>query len=483
MQPKTPFNFDYSYLSLPDKFYSAAKPALFAQPEIILLNNALCNQLNVSTESHEDLLNAVLNINSNNDTSSFAQAYAGHQFGHFTKLGDGRAIVIGEHLTDNNLRFDVQLKGSGRTDYSRGGDGKATLRAMLREYLISEAMHYLNIPSSRSLAVIKTGEPVYREMLQEGAVLVRIMRSHLRVGTFEYAARFGTIDDLKALTDYTIKRLYTEIAEDENSIISLLNSVMARQIDLVANWLRVGFIHGVMNTDNTAISGETFDYGPCAFMNTYHPDTVYSSIDTYGRYAFANQPKIIKWNIAKFFEALLPIIHENKEKSLELAQTAINGFDALWKKKYYGTMLNKIGFAANEPMHYRLVDELLELMKSLKMDYTNTFSDLSRETVSADSPINSADFLPWRNKWKASIDESVGMQEALKLMGQHNPMVIPRNHIVEQALDEAVNGNMGLYERLLVAVSMPYQYQDGLDDFMKPSESYFERSYQTFCGT
>ena len=483
MQLNNPFNFDNSYLSLPDKFYSLIKPDLFTKPELFLLNKQLCNQLNMSIKRHEDLINVIFHKNSNDEVISFAQAYAGHQFGHFTKLGDGRAIILGEHLTEHKQRFDIQLKGSGRTPYSRNGDGKATLKAMLREYLISEAMHYLNIPSSRSLAVIKTGEPIYRETMQEGAVLIRVMKSHIRVGTFEYAARFGSMDDLKALTNYTAKRLYPEIEEDENLTINLLNKVMAQQIDLVANWIRVGFIHGVMNTDNTSISCETFDYGPCAFMNTYHPDTVYSSIDSNGRYAFGNQPNIIKWNIARFAEALLPIIHENKEKSLELAQAAIDSFDVIWKNKYYGTMLKKIGIETNDPMHYGLVDELLDVMKKLRLDYTNTFRDLSRETVSEDSPINSTDFIPWLKKWKDTINQSVGMKLALIVMSKHNPIVIPRNHLVEQALDEAVNGNLNLFERLLNIISKPYQYQDGLDDFMKPSESNFEKIYQTFCGT
>lgn len=483
MQKKSTFNFDNSYLSLPDKFYSLVKPEIFPRPEIFLLNNHLGNELNVVRESQEGLLSTFVGKHSGQNSASFAQAYAGHQFGHFTKLGDGRAIVLGEHVTEDRLRFDIQLKGSGRTQYSRGGDGKATLKAMLREYLISEAMYYLNIPSSRSLAVIKTGEPVYREDIHDGAAVVRVMKSHIRVGTFEYAARFGSIDDIKALTNYTVKRLFPEIEEDENRTVNFLNKVMEEQIDLVANWMRVGFIHGVMNTDNTAVSGETFDYGPCAFMNTYHPDTVYSSIDSNYRYAFGNQPKIIKWNMARFAEALLPVIHENEEKSLARAQVAIDGFDTIWKNKHYDTMLKKIGFDTNDPAYYGLVDELLDLMKRLKMDYTNTFRDLSLETVSQDSPIHHTDFIPWFKKWKDTINIVVGMNQALLLMRKHNPMIIPRNHIVEQALDEAVDGNLRLYDRLLSVISTPYEYQEGLDEFMKPSDSGFEANYQTFCGT
>jgi serine/tyrosine/threonine adenylyltransferase len=483
MQTDNPFRFEYSYLSLPDKFYSLVKPALFSKPEFFLLNREFCHQLNVSTESREALMNAILTKQSDNDTTSFAQAYAGHQFGHFTKLGDGRALVLGEHLTENKQRFDIQLKGSGRTPYSRGGDGNATLRAMLREYLMSEAMHYLHIPTSRSLAVIKTGESVYRDTRQDGAVLVRVMKSHIRVGTFEYAAHFGSTDDVRALTNYTIHRLYPAIAEDENPVIGLLRIVMENQINLVADWMRVGFIHGVMNSDNTSVSGETFDYGPCAFMNSYHPDTVFSSIDHNGIYAFGNQPKIIKWNLARFAETLLPIIDENKEKSLELAQLAIDEFDRLWEKKYYGTMLSKIGFETNDPTLYSLVDELIDVMKRLKMDYTNTFSHLSQEVIADDSPMNSPDFKPWLKRWNEMIEKSVGREQAINLMSKQNPVVIPRNHLVEKALDEAVNGNLEVFENLLQVISKPYQVQDGIDDFIKPSETYFDVNYQTFCGT
>ena len=477
------FNFEYSYLSLPDKFHSMVKPDLFNEPEIFLLNKELCHQLNLSMGSKEELLTAFLGEGNQKNSKSFAQAYAGHQFGHFTKLGDGRAIIVGEHLTENKKRFDIQLKGSGRTPYSRGGDGKATLKAMLREYLISEAIHYLNIPSSRSLAIIKTGESVYRETIQEGAILARVMKSHIRVGTFEYASYFGSVDDLKALTSYTINRLNPEIEKDENTVLDFLNKVMINQIELVVNWMRVGFIHGVMNTDNTSISGETFDYGPCAFINTYHPDTVYSSIDHNGRYAFGNQPKIIKWNISRFAEAILSIIHHDEMKSLELAQASIDQFDEIWKIKYYGMMLNKIGIDNNDKSLYTLVDELLDCMKKLNMDYTNTFWSLSNGNIPEDALINCSDFKNWLKKWQDYIDMSSSMKQAKHMMKKHNPAIIPRNHLVEQALEEMVNGNPNSFQRLLSIISMPYQYQDGLDEFMNPPKLKFERNYQTYCGT
>lgn len=485
MQKKALFNFDSSYLSLPETFYSLVKPSLFRKPETFVLNKELSKELDLTINNQEELIQGIFSETARNEITSFAQAYAGHQFGNFTRLGDGRAIVLGEHLTKNEQRFDIQLKGSGRTLYSRNGDGKASFKAMLREYLISEAMHHLKIPSSRSLAVIKTGDEIYRdERMQESAVLIRVMKSHIRVGTFEFAAAFGSKEDLQTFANYTINRLYPEIANEENPTLSFLYKVMDQQIDLVANWMRVGFIHGVMNTDNTSISGETFDYGPCAFMNTYHPDSVYSSIDTQGRYSFGNQAKIIKWNVARFAEALLPIIHENIEEAIKLAQTAIDSFDEKWERNFYGKMLNKIGFETNDPKLYVLVDELLDLMRTLELDYTNTFWDLTLDSIPSDNPMNNAEFLPWYEKWKETIEKTGGrMKQAQLLMRKYNPFLVPRNHLVEQALFETENGNNELFEKLLDVLSRPYEFQEGLEDFRKPSSSDFEERYQTFCGT
>ena len=482
MHTNNPFHFENSYLSLPDKFYSLVQPAQFLETELLLLNEAFCSDINVSTASQEDLIRTIL-ATSTHTISSFAQAYAGHQFGNFTMLGDGRAIVLGEHLTADNRRVDIQLKGGGKTPYSRRGDGRATVKAMLREYLMSEAMHHLNIPSSRSLAVLKTGETVYRDPIQEGAVLVRVMKSHIRVGTFEYAARFCDIEDVRALLMYSAERLYPGMVTNENLAIDFFNQVVNAQMDLVANWMRVGFIHGVMNTDNTAISGETFDYGPCAFMNNYHPDTVYSSIDSNGRYAFGNQPRIIFWNLTRLLETLLPLFHENKEKSIALDQAAVDGFSRLWYEKYYGMLLKKIGFATNDPQHHALVDELLALMKVQTMDYTNTFYNLTQTNLANDNPILHEAFQPWLAKWRAAINLSVGMDNAIVLMQKNNPILIPRNHQVEQALDEASHGNFDLFNRMLQFVSSPYQYQIGVEEWRKPSDTHFDNQYQTFCGT
>ena len=475
------FNFDYSYLSLPKKFYSLTKPRLNSCPKVFLLNDQICDKFKLNFNNKDELINLL--FANKNYRKSYAQAYAGHQFGHFTKLGDGRAIIIGEHVTNHNKRFDIQLKGGGITQYSRNGDGKATLGSMLREYLISEAIHYLNIPSSRSLAVIKTGETTFRRSKEEGSILVRVMKSHIRIGTFEYASYFGSSEDLKKITSYSINRLYPEISKYDNPPLAFLNLVMQKQIDLVIDWMRVGFIHGVMNTDNTSVSGESFDYGPCAFINTYDPDKVYSSIDYNGRYAFGNQPKIIKWNILRFAEALLPIIHHNNDKSIQLAQSVVKKFDKIWEKKYYSMMLKKIGFHSHDIGLYPLVDELLLLMKKLKMDYTNTFYFLSQNNFNENQISINTDFIKWKKKWNKSIKKNNTLKEAKHLMRKYNPAFIARNHLVDEAIKKAVNGDMKSINKLLKILSTPYQYQDGLEEFMKPPAPNFEECFQTYCGT
>ncbi len=481
MLTKNPFNFDYSYLSLPDKFFSVTKTSVFAEPDVYVLNNQLCDDLHISVD---DLTNFVPYIGKESIAlQSFSQAYAGHQFGHFTLLGDGRAVILGEHITKNNNRFDIQVKGSGRTPYSRGGDGKATLKAMLREYMISEAMFYLHVPTSRSLSVIKTGQTVHRETIHSGAALLRVMKSHIRVGTFEYAARFGKEEDVRALLHYTINRLYPEIIQGENPALDLLNIVIENQIELVTQWMRVGFIHGVMNTDNTAISGETFDYGPCAFINTYNPNTVFSSIDHNGRYAFGNQYRIIAWNLVRFAESLLSVLNSDIKKSIELAQSALDNIEGIWRKKYYTVMLKKIGFDYNNPEFHFLVDELLSIMQSQKLDYTNTFYDLSNNISNEKTQHIYPTMKQWLETWRKHLEQSGGILHAKKVMEQNNPVIIPRNHLVEQALDDAIIGDLTLFKNLLDALSQSYQYKSKRLEYMKSSDLAFEQSYQTFCGT
>jgi uncharacterized protein YdiU (UPF0061 family) len=323
-----------TYAKLPAAFFTLQQPVPVAKPAIVFFNERLANDLGLGflNEEEENIAGYFSGNKIPEGAQPLAQAYAGHQFGHFTMLGDGRAILLGEQIDPRGKRFDIQLKGSGQTPYSRRGDGRATLYSMLREYLISESMYHLGIPTTRSLSVVSTGEKVYREEVHNGAVLTRTANSHIRVGTFEYARRFCSAEDLRALTNYTIQRHYPEITDTDNPALELLKAVMHKQIDLMVNWMRVGFIHGVMNTDNMSIAGETIDYGPCAFMNAYNPRTVFSSIDTRGRYAFGNQPYIAQWNLTVFASALLPIISENQQKAVDLVKEVIEGFKEKFTK-------------------------------------------------------------------------------------------------------------------------------------------------------
>lgn len=477
--PTPLFNFDNAYLKLPAAFYSKIRPTTLPKAELLLLNEELAGQLDIPHTSAADFVAALQTEDPQNP--SFAQAYAGHQFGSFTRLGDGRAVVLGEQLTADGGRFDIQVKGSGRTPYSRGGDGKATLKAMLREYLISEAMAALGIPTSRSLAVLKTGETVYRETNNEGAALLRVMQSHIRVGTFQFAAFLGQPGDLEALLAYTIERLYPHLAESENPALALFHEVMNRQIDLVVHWMRVGFIHGVMNTDNSSVSGESFDYGPCAFMNAYHPATVYSSIDEQGRYAFGNQPNIIKWNLARFAEALLPLMAPEKEAAIALAQDALDAFDARWQRQYQGMMLQKLGFESQQNTHWTLVEQLLDLMEQHQLDFTNTFAALTNSTEVV--PTDVAALKSWRTAWQNAFTATTQAKQAKERMLANNPAYIPRNHLVEQALQAANQGDLGPFNELLAVIRRPYHFQPGFKKYQEGAEPHFEEAYQTFCGT
>lgn len=473
------FRFDNSYLKLPAVFYTPIRPTVLAKAELLLYNDALGEELGLPKMEAAEFL-AALNAE-NTEQPAFAQAYAGHQFGSFTRLGDGRAVVLGEQLTADGRRFDIQVKGSGRTPYSRGGDGKATLKAMLREYLISEAMAALGIPTSRSLAVLKTGETVYRETNNDGAALLRVMHSHIRVGTFQYAAFLGQPGDLEALLAYTIERLYPHLAESENPALALFHEVMNRQIDLVVHWMRVGFIHGVMNTDNSSVSGESFDYGPCAFINAYHPATVYSSIDEQGRYAFGNQPNIIKWNLARFAEALLPLMAPEKEAAIVLAQDALDAFDDRWQRQYQGMMLQKLGFEPYQTLYMPLVEQLLHLMEQHQLDFTNTFASLTDSTEVA--PTDIAALKSWRAEWQKALAASTLAEHAKARMLANNPAYIPRNHLVEEALQAAARGNLDEFNELLAVVRQPYDFKFGFKKYQEGAEPQFEEAYQTFCGT
>tara|TARA_B100000401_G_scaffold356981_1_gene254490 strand:- start:1170 stop:2624 length:1455 start_codon:yes stop_codon:yes gene_type:complete len=478
------WNFDNTYSRLSDIFKENIKPIAVKKPELVILNKDLAKDLNLDfTRTHEDELSSLFTGNKLPEGSnSIAQAYAGHQFGHFTMLGDGRAILIGEHLTQNNRRYDIQFKGSGRTSFSRNGDGRAALGPMLREYIISEAMHNLKIPTTRSLAVAKTGEKIMRDTLLHGAVLTRVAQSHIRVGTFQYLAASKKNDELKTLLDYVIKRHYPDIENSKNKPLDLLETLINKQIDLVVNWMRVGFIHGVMNTDNMAISGETIDYGPCAFMDTYDPKTVFSSIDQMGRYAYCNQPVITRWNLSRFAECLIPLININQDKAINQATEIINTFEKKYEEKWLNMMRGKLGLFNENDKDKSLILDLLTWMHQKKLDYTNTFCHLMNDEIKKDIKFEDENFQNWKIRWKERLREnSDNYQNYKKLMKSFNPIVIPRNHKVEEVLSEANQNNFEPLERLLEILKKPYHNQSDILDYQIPSSSY--EKYQTFCGT
>jgi uncharacterized protein YdiU (UPF0061 family) len=414
-------------------------------------------------------------------TNSIAQAYAGHQFGHFTMLGDGRAVLLGEHIDNKNQRFDIQFKGSGRTSFSRGGDGRAALGPMLREYIISEAINALHIPTTRSLAVVKTGEKVVRENLLNGAILTRVASSHIRVGTFQYIAATQNLEDLNTLVDYTIDRHYPDIKSSKNKALDLLSLVMEKQCQLVINWMRVGFIHGVMNTDNMTISGETIDYGPCAFMDQYDPKTVFSSIDKFGRYAFSNQPPITKWNLARFAECLIPLIDKEEDSAIKIATELIDNFQNIYEEKWLNMMRDKLGLFGEDNNDLKLINKLLDWMKNNNADYTNTFCHLMGIEIK-DEIYKSDDFKDWANEWQKRLKLNDSSDKHLELMKKTNPIVIPRNQKVEEALADADKGNLETMNKLLKVLSNPYSNQENIIEFQKPAPIGNEK-YQTFCGT
>jgi serine/tyrosine/threonine adenylyltransferase len=486
-QREAGWNFDNSYTKLPNTFFTKQMPTPVRSPKLVILNGSLAESLGLSPTvlQSESGIEVFAGNEPPDDAEPLAQAYAGHQFGHFTMLGDGRAVLLGEQVTPSGERFDIQLKGPGRTPYSRGGDGRAGLGPMLREYIISEAMHALGIPTTRSLAVVTTGESIIRETEQAGAILTRVAASHLRVGTFEYASKFGTEEDVRALADYAIDRHYPEAAGTENRYLALLQEVIKRQASLVAKWQLAGFIHGVMNTDNMTISGETIDYGPCAFMDTFDPATVFSSIDRQGRYAYGNQPPIAGWNLARFAETLLPLLHEEEEESLQLAQDAISEFPKLYHADWLKGMRAKLGLFNEEEEDKALIEELLGMMHKQEADYTNTFRALTFEDKQGDSELfASQEFAQWNERWQERLDgQRESKDDAHQLMRNSNPAVIPRNHRVEEALAAAVDkGDFTVLKSLLGVLSNPYAHSPEQEKYCAPAPP-SERPYRTFCGT
>ncbi len=477
------WHFDNTYSKLPDTFKEDIKPTPVHDPELLILNDKLSKDLNLDfSKTDKGDLSKIFSGNSlPKGSTTIAQAYAGHQFGHFTMLGDGRAVLLGEHLVNNTNRFDIQFKGSGRTSFSRSGDGRAVLGPMLREYIVSEAIHALNIPTTRSLAVVKTGEKVVRENLLPGAILTRVASSHIRVGTFQYIAAKQNIDDLMTLVDYTIQRHYPEIKSSKNKALDLLNLVMERQCKLVVNWMRVGFIHGVMNTDNMAISGETIDYGPCAFMDHYDPKTVFSSIDKFGRYSFSNQPPITKWNLARLAECLIPLIDKNEDAAIKIATETIDNFQNIYENKWLNMMRDKLGLFGKDKDDLKLINDLLHWMESNQADYTNTFMHLMNINSNNNSIYKDTNFINWFKQWESRVLINNGSKEkSINLMKKNNPIIIPRNHKVEEALEAANNNDLNLINKLLSILNKPYDNQNDIDDYQSPSSN---SEYQTFCGT
>jgi uncharacterized protein YdiU (UPF0061 family) len=521
---------DTSYLQLPSSFYSIVKPNPVPNPKLVLFNEELAHQLGLQKSDFQDEvgLAALAGNYFPDNVTPIAQAYAGHQFGHFTMLGDGRAMLIGEYITPDGERVDFQLKGSGRTPYSRGGDGRAALGPMLREYIISEAMFALNIPTTRTLAVVTTGQEVVRETELPGAIMTRVAQSHIRVGTFQFATAKGDNQQLKALADYTIHRHYPHIEtlteSNENRYLIFLKEVIKRQAYLIAQWQLVGFIHGVMNTDNMTISGESIDYGPCAFMDVYHPNTVFSSIDNQGRYAYGNQPKIGLWNLTRFAEALLPLLHEDQEQGISLAEEALSSYRDHFDEAWTSGMCNKLGLITEPKQDEQNKDErtsnetiiqtLLNLMQKYKADYTDTFlhlikllteinrtkdEDLGDDHDDVDYHADDADhypsnaihellcsheFIRWKSNWLHKLDkQDLAREESLTLMRENNPVIIPRNHLVEEALEAVLHHDD--YSKLLGLLKLlanPFDHKMEIPSVYSKSAP-ANCNYRTFCGT
>ena len=475
-----------TYLTLPEEFYSKQLPSKVPSPQLVVWNNSLASELGLDLDFFKQD-QGILVLAGNKiieGTTPIAQAYAGHQFGYFTMLGDGRAILLGECVTSKGERFDIQLKGSGRTPYSRGGDGKATLGPMLREYIISEAMKGLGIPTTRSLAVVTSGERILRETALPGAILVRIAKSHIRVGTFEYANRMLDKEALKSLADYTLNRHYQEGRTKEQPYVYLLQEVVKQQAKLLVKWQLVGFIHGVMNTDNMTISGETIDYGPCAFMNRYNPETVFSSIDTSGRYSYQNQPKMASWNLARFAEALLPLLADEQEAAIKIAQNEIDQFSTIYHKLWIKEMGKKLGLFHADEGDEKLMKGLLSIMLKYRADYTNTFRDLTLDSNPHSELTDSKEYEEWYTVWqKRRKSQKESLEESKILMENNNPTVIPRNQRVEEALERAVeHQDYSEVESLVSVLLHPYDYNKRDEYYENPSDTH-DCVYKTYCGT
>jgi len=505
MPAAAPFPFDNSYARDLQGFYVPWQPVAVPAPRILFLNHALAEELGLDVSSLDETEAAAVFAGNALPAGAepIAQAYAGHQFGGFSpQLGDGRALLLGEVIDRQKRRRDIALKGSGRTPFARNGDGKAAVGPMLREVLIGEAMHALGIPTTRALAVAATGEPVQRESSLPGAVLTRVASSHIRVGTFEYFASRGETEQVRKLAQYAIARHYPEIADASNPFLSLLEAVAARQATLIAQWMNVGFIHGVMNTDNMAISGETIDYGPCAFMEAYDPGTVFSSIDHHGRYAFGNQPAMAQWNLARLAEALLPLISDDSDRAESMAMEVLNAFPAKYQEHLLHGQRAKLGLRRGEPDDdaddEALAEVWLALLQAGRVDFTLGWRRLADAAEGNEAPLralftDARALDEWLPKWRArgaSEDGGEGNGPATagsgraERMRRVNPWVIPRNHRVEEALAAASGeGDLGPFERLLDALRRPYDEARERSRYAEPAPAAVTACYQTFCGT
>ena len=483
---KIGWNFDNSYLNLPSTLMIKSTPEKLIEPSIIKLNESLAADLNLNFDSIDKKKQSLI-FSGNllpHGSECISQAYAGHQFGFFTMLGDGRALLLGEHINKKKQRFDIQLKGSGITPFSRNGDGKATLKSMLREYLISEAMHFLNVPTTRSLAVTKTGEKVLRDDFFEGGILTRVASSHIRVGTFQYLATKNDINSLKKLVKYTLERHFIE-KTDDNAAINLLNNLMEKQISLIVNWMRVGFIHGVMNTDNMTLSGETIDYGPCAFMDHYNPNTVFSSIDKQKRYSFVNQEIICHWNLSRFAETLIPLIDTNEDNAIKIGSEIINSFKEKFNLKWTSMIKSKLGILGSLAEDNNLILKIFDWMEKNNADYTNTFLKfMDKEKINDDVYDNLTFknlYLEWNNRIKKN---KIPKEISEKTMKSNNPKLIPRNHLVEDALNDAENNNFIKFNKLIELIKTPYSIDIQKNKhYCSPPDLNFTKNYRTFCGT
>jgi uncharacterized protein YdiU (UPF0061 family) len=488
------FPFQNSYAALPANFFARVNPTPVTAPRLIKLNRALASQLGLDPDVLDTPEGAEILSGKRlpEGAEPIAMAYAGHQFGQFVpQLGDGRAILLGEVIDRDGVRRDIQLKGSGPTPFSRRGDGRAALGPVLREYIVSEAMFALGIPTTRSLAAVITGDSVMRETVLPGAVLTRVASSHIRVGTFQYFAARGDRDAIRRLADHVIARHYPDIAGTEKPYQALLAAVVARQASLVARWLLVGFIHGVMNTDNTSISGETIDYGPCAFLDEYNPAQVFSSIDEMGRYAYANQPRIALWNLTRLAECLLPLFGDEQDKAIEQAQDILGAFPEKFSAAYQEGLRRKIGLFTARDGDEALVQDLLDAMAGAKADFTLTFRRLGNAArdASHDGEVRAlfterAAIDEWLPRWRARIaDEPQSANERQAAMRAVNPAFIPRNHRIEAVITSAVaNDDYAPFEELLKVLAKPFEDQAEFADYATPPKPE-ERVCQTFCGT